>query len=95
MIDASCQVCRRTSKRGLHISHAPGCTLMSTDAGCLEADLRRPCRYLAACHEPRRRQMVQAGLRGPACWAFEQHLERIGPDPDAAAERQAIREDGA
>lgn len=88
--EASCQRCRATAKRGMFISHRPACDLDLREAGCLEADLARPCRFLATCSETRRRQMVAAGLRGTACWAFAQLIEKLGPDPAGAADRAAI-----
>jgi hypothetical protein len=72
--------------------HRPGCTLRGTDADCREADdFARPCRFLGSCHLERRSIAVQGGLRGVNCWAFEQHLQKLGPDPEASAERAAIQ----
>jgi hypothetical protein len=88
VLQASCQVCRKTAPRGLHIAHGPGCTLRSTDANCLEEGLARPCRFAGTCHDERRRVAVSAGLRGEACWFFQKLVETVGADP---AERAAIQ----
>jgi hypothetical protein len=94
-LEAMCQSCRKTAKRGWEISHGPRCTLPADSAECLEADLTRPCRFAGTCHEERRRIAVGAGLRGEACYFFAAHVARIGPDPAAVAERQAIQQEGA
>jgi hypothetical protein len=89
---ASCQLCGGTGDRRHWLAHKPGCLLRHDAADCREADdLARPCRYLAHCHAERRGIQVQAGMRGDLCAWFQQHRARLGPDPERAAERQAIQ----
>jgi len=35
-----------------------------------------PCRFAPICHETRQRLMHYEGLRGMACWAFQQMSDR-------------------
>jgi hypothetical protein len=57
---------------------------------CVEAaDESQPCRFWQLCHEARRRLQHYAGLRGDACWAFQQHTAREGSE--AQLERKAIQ----
>jgi hypothetical protein len=47
-----------------------------TDPICLEPDYS-PCRYNGTCPATRRKQQSDAGLRGDACWAFQQITEKL------------------
>lgn len=53
---------------------------------CREADDSAPCRFWQQCHESRRRLQHYAGLRGPACWAFQQMLEKLPVSSPAGKE---------
>lgn len=40
-------------------------------------DETRPCRFAGVCHESRQRIAHYEGLRGRACWAFQQQVARL------------------
>ena len=46
-----------------------------TEALCRSADGSGPCPFVASCPESRRRLQYYAGLRGNACWAYQQIAE--------------------
>lgn len=47
-------------------------------------DPTQSCAYAGTCHEVRQRLMHYHGMRGTACWFFQQQLDRVAaatPEP--------------
>lgn len=62
------------------------------------ADSLKACPYAGHCHLERRRIQSQAGLRGMACWCYQQLVEKFAPrvlvkSPEAI-EREAFQREG-